>query len=69
MKKLFVVFCFLSSGFCFAQQQKTENLIIVTLDGLRWQEVFGGADPAIMVDKRFNRDSATVARMVGGWTH
>src|SRR5438874_2532264 len=24
-----------------------ENLIIVTLDGLRWQEVFGGFDPLL----------------------
>lgn len=27
---------------------KTENLIFVMTDGLRWQEVFGGADEALM---------------------
>ena len=27
---------------------RTENLILVTLDGLRWQEVFGGADSALL---------------------
>ena len=26
----------------------TENVILVTLDGLRWQEVFGGADARLM---------------------
>jgi hypothetical protein len=31
---------------------KTRNIILVTTDGLRWQEVFGGADPALM-----NRES------------
>jgi hypothetical protein len=28
--------------------QATRNVILVTLDGLRWQEVFGGADPALV---------------------
>jgi membrane-anchored protein YejM (alkaline phosphatase superfamily) len=27
---------------------KTRNIILVTTDGLRWQEVFGGADPALL---------------------
>ena len=27
-----------------ACQRKTENVLLVTLDGLRWQDVFGGAD-------------------------
>lgn len=32
---------------------KTKNLIIVTLDGYRWQEVFTGADSTLIRDKRF----------------
>ena len=28
-----------------ATDRKTENVILVTTDGLRWQEVFDGADP------------------------
>jgi hypothetical protein len=39
-----------------AQQRKTENLIIVTLDGMRWQEVFKGVDPVLMNDSTFNLD-------------
>ena len=31
---------------------RTENLIVVTLDGFRWQEFFGGADEALM-NKQF----------------
>src|ERR1700733_6066331 len=27
---------------------KTENILFITTDGLRWQEVFGGADEALM---------------------
>ena len=39
-------------------QTKTENIVIVTLDGMRWQEVFGGADATIIKDKRFTKDSS-----------
>src|SRR5258708_2188069 len=39
-------------------QAKTENVVVVTLDGMRWQEVFGGADSALLKNKNFTRDSA-----------
>ncbi len=39
-------------------QAKTENLVIVTLDGMRWEEVYGGADSALLLDKEFTKDSA-----------
>lgn len=32
-------------------QNKTENIILVTLDGYRWQELFGGADKKWMTKK------------------
>lgn len=44
-----------------AQQRQTENLIIITLDGMRWQEVFNGADDALLASKKFTRDSADMA--------
>lgn len=31
-------------------QGKSENIVLVTLDGLRWQEVFGGADSLLTFD-------------------
>lgn len=31
-----------------APAHKTENLILVTLDGVRWQEIFGGADSVLL---------------------
>src|SRR5918997_612317 len=40
----------------FGQATKTENVILVTADGLRWQEVFGGADAALM-----NKEAGGVA--------
>jgi hypothetical protein len=34
-----------------AQQRKTKNLILVTADGLRWQDLFTGIDPLLMNQK------------------
>lgn len=33
-----------------------KNLILITIDGLRWQELFSGADPALLHNKKFVRD-------------
>jgi hypothetical protein len=42
-----------------AQQRKTKNLVIVTLDGSRWKELFRGADSVFLFGKTFNsQDSA-----------
>jgi len=35
--------------------QKTENIIIITTDGFRWQEVFKGMDKEIADNKKFNQ--------------
>ncbi|MCU0326683.1 MAG: phosphoglyceromutase, partial [Spirosomaceae bacterium] len=55
MKK--VIYLLLLSLPVFAQN-KTENIFIITTDGLRWQEVFGGVDSMILKDDKFvrNRD-------------
>ncbi len=39
-----------------AAQQKTENVFIITTDGFRWQELFGGADSALLNKKEYVRD-------------
>ncbi len=46
----------------YSQKNKTENLVIVTLDGMRWQEVFEGIDSAIIVNKKFTNDSASLVK-------
>ena len=35
------------------QAQENDKLIIITLDGLRWQELFGGADSLLLNKDRF----------------
>jgi hypothetical protein len=40
----------------------TENVVLVTIDGLRWQEVFGGADAALLDEERGAVDDAEAMR-------
>jgi hypothetical protein len=52
MKKktiLFLLIAFCSTTLI-AQVKKSENIVVVTMDGLRWQEVFGGADSLLTFD-------------------
>jgi hypothetical protein len=39
---------------------RTANVVLVTLDGLRWQEVFSGADPSLIRETRFVRDTTAL---------
>ncbi len=43
-------------------QPKTENIVIVTLDGMRWQEVFSGADAVILKNKKYTKDSSGTSK-------
>ena len=47
MRALTSLLVLLLAGHLFAQR-KTENVLLVTLDGLRWQDVFTGADNRMM---------------------
>ena len=56
-----IILLFLISIFSFLfNPPKTEtyppNVVVVTLDGLRWQEIFNGADSIILNDKIYNGD-------------
>ena len=52
MRKLLAVCLYLSTTVASAQSL-TDNVIIITLDGFRWQELFTGADPTILFNKEF----------------
>lgn len=69
MKKILFVFYFLFFILALhAQSRETNNLVIVTMDGLRWQEIFGGIDSAIVSDSHFTRDKEHVVSEFGGNT-
>jgi hypothetical protein len=53
MKYLYLI-SFLFCSFSIDAQQ-TENIIIITTDGYRWQEVFTGMEKDIASDKQFNQ--------------
>ncbi|HYM94255.1 MAG TPA: sulfatase-like hydrolase/transferase [Chitinophagaceae bacterium] len=60
MKKYLIALIVIAIG-CTNKQSKTEfsgeaeNLIIITTDGFRWEEVFKGMDSAIANNKKFNQ--------------
>jgi hypothetical protein len=57
MKKLLVIICI--GSLHLKAQNKTENIIIVTTDGLRWQELFKGMDSAIANNSKFNQGDSS----------
>lgn len=57
MKRMFtasLLFLFIS-----LHSQQAENIIIITTDGFRWQEVFRGMDSAIANNSKFNQGDST----------
>lgn len=43
-------------------QNKTKNLVIVTLDGFRWQELYRGADSTLVNNKEFTDSREDIAK-------
>jgi hypothetical protein len=43
--------------------EKSRNVFIVTLDGFRWQELFYGADEAILRNSRYVKDTALARQL------
>lgn len=39
-------------------QEKAQNLFVITTDGLRWQEIFNGADSLLVNDAAFVKDTS-----------
>lgn len=58
MKKSLIAAVIICSCLLSFAQQKAENVIIVTLDGFRWQEVFTGADEVLINSKEYSHDTA-----------
>lgn len=54
MKKMFLqlIILFMSVSLMAQPKHKTRNLILVTIDGFRWQEVFNGADSEFIHNKK-----------------
>lgn len=48
--------------------QQVDNVILITLDGLRWQEVYGGAVDSLIDDESFTKDKDDIAARFRGHT-
>jgi len=42
------------------------NIFIITIDGFRWQEIFDGADPALLSNPAYVKDTSLLQDMYGG---
>jgi len=58
-KKLVTCLSFLFLTFLIVNAQDTDNtkIILITMDGLRWQELFSGADPLLVTNKEYVHDT------------
>ncbi len=52
----------LLSGGLASYAQRTENIVLVTLDGVRWQEVYTGADSTLLFDPLYSPDTAAASK-------
>ena len=61
MKHILSILALTFSSLVSIAQDKDQKLIIITTDGYRWQELFGGMDQEIAINKKFNQnDSAGI---------
>jgi Type I phosphodiesterase / nucleotide pyrophosphatase len=58
MKLLFFISFFACTINIACAQASAQNIFIITIDGVRWQEIFKGADAALLRDAKFVKDSA-----------
>ncbi len=57
---------FFGNGIIAQNKNKTENVVLILIDGYRWQELFRGAEKSLLADKSFNSEDST-ARFKKYW--
>jgi hypothetical protein len=62
MKRILILLLIVANN-AFSQTQDSPNIFIITTDGFRWQEVFNGADSAILFNPKYVKDTATLRYM------
>lgn len=58
-----ILFC---KGYSYGQKLQTERVVLITLDGLRWQDLFYGADDSLMTNAQFVKEARTIDSLFGG---
>lgn len=59
MKKLIFV-CIAACTMLFSCKKAEPRIVIISFDGLRWQELYSGADTALVTDTRFVKDTTAL---------
>ena len=67
MKRLIVFLIALMPLLLFAKKDDTPRLVIITIDGLRWQEVFTGAEESLLSNSKEVREVEQLRRFY--WRH
>jgi hypothetical protein len=62
MKYLLIAISIFNFGLTLGYSQNTENIFLVTLDGLRWQEVFNGAADSMVYHKELTRETEQIEK-------
>src|SRR5918996_5200359 len=58
MKQLIAIIILIAFNIgAFTQKLKTENVVLITFDGMRWQEIFKGADSGYFHQQQHLKDS------------
>jgi hypothetical protein len=60
---LLVLFVVFHHAFSFAQITDLPNVVVITIDGFRWQELFNGADSSIISSTKFVKDTASIKQL------
>lgn len=55
--KFATAWLFLIGFFIRAQDAENTKVVLITLDGLRWQELFSGADPLLVANQEYVKDT------------
>jgi len=61
MKKITLLFIALFALTQLHAQTKTKNIVVITLDGYRWEELYRGADSAL-INSKFNSDKDGITK-------
>lgn len=60
MKKIITALFYVFIIFEVEAQQQTTKVVLITLDGFRWQELFSGADPNLVANKKYVEDTTAL---------
>ena len=53
-----IFFCLLAFALT-GKAQQTQNIVLISIDGYRWQEIFQGADSTLIFNKKYRKQDST----------